>query len=148
MLVHVTENMSDQQQESSVGAAVNAPVASWPNGTYQVNYTSFDEFASENFVKGTPLYFTKKEVKKPLLVYTPDREKDVRKLSFWLFFYLTVMATDHRSLCPSACHVYVCRVDAGCHQGVARHHAAHGRSRRLQEELRAVCRPQKSPARQ
>ena len=59
-------------------APAQAPVASsWPNGTYKPNYESFDEFVSENFVSGTPTFFTKKEVKKALLVYTPEKEKEV-----------------------------------------------------------------------
>ena len=51
--------------------------AEWPLGTYKAGFVTFDDFAKENFVPGMPTVFTKKEVRKAMLIYTPDKEKDV-----------------------------------------------------------------------
>lgn len=52
--------------------------SNWPLGdSYSPKSQTFLQFAKENFVEGTPVKFVRKELKKPLLVYTPEKEKEV-----------------------------------------------------------------------
>ena len=77
-------NRSKKKRKAPAIPVSNGQKPQWPSGaTYVTKQQSFEEFAKENFVEGTPRSFVQKEIKRPLLVYTPEKEKDVStKLGF------------------------------------------------------------------
>ena len=75
-------NTSKKKRKAPPVPSENGHKPQWPSGaTYVPKQQTFEEFAKENFVPGTPMRFEQKEIKRPLLVYTPEKERDVSVVS-------------------------------------------------------------------